>query len=74
MQYRGSLASWRLQYLTDLSVLPDPEPGYGHYWGGNPQGAGFTVEAAAEAAVEAIPSSAAAAELGSGVVNLAAVW
>ena len=39
MQYRGSLASWRLQYLTDLSVLPDPEPGYGHYWGGNPQGA-----------------------------------
>ncbi len=28
---RGYSEAWRLQYLTDLSVLPDYEPGYGYY-------------------------------------------
>ncbi|HID78668.1 MAG TPA: alpha-2-macroglobulin [Planctomycetaceae bacterium] len=28
---RGWHESWRLQYLTDLSTLPDYEPGWGHY-------------------------------------------
>jgi len=29
-QYRSGGLAWRLQYLTDLSRLPDYEPGYGH--------------------------------------------
>jgi len=29
-QHRGDNQAWRLQYLTDLSRLPDYEPGYGH--------------------------------------------
>ena len=28
---RGYREAWRLQYLTDLSVLPDYEPGWGYY-------------------------------------------
>ncbi|HLA83664.1 MAG TPA: MG2 domain-containing protein [Thermoguttaceae bacterium] len=35
---RGGNESWRLQYLTDLDVLPDYEPGWGGYYGGT-QGA-----------------------------------
>ncbi|MEE4265902.1 MAG: MG2 domain-containing protein [Desulfobacteraceae bacterium] len=31
LQYSGQNQSWRLQYLTDLAVLPDYEPGHG-YW------------------------------------------
>jgi hypothetical protein len=31
-QYRGYSQAWRLQYLTDLSKLPDYEPGYGRYY------------------------------------------
>jgi uncharacterized protein YfaS (alpha-2-macroglobulin family) len=30
LQYRGYHQAWRLQYLTDLSGLPDYEPGYGY--------------------------------------------
>jgi hypothetical protein len=29
-QQRGTTQAWRLQYLTDLTRLPDYEPGYGH--------------------------------------------
>jgi uncharacterized protein YfaS (alpha-2-macroglobulin family) len=29
-EQRGANQAWRLQYLTDLSRLPDYEPGYGH--------------------------------------------
>ena len=29
---RGYGESWRLQYLTDLKVLPDYEPGWGYGW------------------------------------------
>ena len=28
---RGAREAWRLQYLTDLGVLPDYEPGWGYY-------------------------------------------
>ncbi|MBU0566426.1 alpha-2-macroglobulin, partial [bacterium] len=31
MGYRGYEEAWRLQYLSDLSELPDYEEGYGHY-------------------------------------------
>jgi uncharacterized protein YfaS (alpha-2-macroglobulin family) len=37
LQYSGSSQSWRLQYLTDLTRLPDYEPGYGY--GSGTQGA-----------------------------------
>ena len=30
LQFRGSNQAWRLQYLTDLSQLPDYELGYGY--------------------------------------------
>jgi hypothetical protein len=30
MQQRGANQAWRLQYLTDLTRLPDYEPGYGY--------------------------------------------
>ena len=33
-QGRGTAQAWRLQYLTDLTRLPDYEPGYGHAYGG----------------------------------------
>ena len=32
MSYRGYSGAWRLQYLSDLSKLPDYEPGYGYYY------------------------------------------
>ncbi len=32
MSYRGYSRAWRLQYLSDLSKLPDYEPGYGYYY------------------------------------------
>ena len=38
MNTRGYQESWRLQYKTDLSVLPDYEEGWGYY-GGQVQGA-----------------------------------
>ncbi len=37
LQDSGQSQSWRLQYLTDLTGLPDYEPGYGY--GGGTQGA-----------------------------------
>ena len=39
---RGYRESWRLQYLTDLSVLPDYEDGWGH--GGRTAGAPVDVD------------------------------
>jgi uncharacterized protein YfaS (alpha-2-macroglobulin family) len=38
-QYRAGSQAWRLQYLTDLSRLPDYEPGYGHEYDGLAKGA-----------------------------------
>ncbi|UCG08033.1 MAG: hypothetical protein JSV83_05140 [Desulfobacterales bacterium] len=37
--YRGYPQAWRLQYLTDLSQLPDYEPGYGYEYSQRQQGA-----------------------------------
>ncbi len=39
IQYSGYQQAWRLQYLTDLSALPDYEPGHGYGYGGSAQGA-----------------------------------
>ena len=39
IQYSGYQQAWRLQYLTDLSTLPDYEPGHGYGYGGSTQGA-----------------------------------
>jgi uncharacterized protein YfaS (alpha-2-macroglobulin family) len=39
IQYSGFQQAWRLQYLTDLSALPDYEPGHGYAYGGSAQGA-----------------------------------
>ena len=33
LQYSGQQQSWRLQYLTDLTRLPDYEPGHGYGYG-----------------------------------------
>lgn len=38
-QRHHNQGSWRLQVLTDLSELPDYDPGYGHHYGGQTQGA-----------------------------------
>ena len=39
IQYSGYQQAWRLQYLTDLSALPDYEPGHGYGYGDSTQGA-----------------------------------
>ncbi len=36
---RGYREAWRLQYLSDLSQLPDYEDGWGYYYGGGTRGA-----------------------------------
>ncbi len=38
-QHRGANQAWRLQYLTDLTRLPDYEPGYGYEYDQRTQGA-----------------------------------
>ncbi|MEJ2220730.1 MAG: MG2 domain-containing protein [Desulfobacterales bacterium] len=38
-QYRGANQAWRLQYLTDLTKLPDYEPGYGYEYDRRTRGA-----------------------------------
>jgi len=38
-QYGGQNQSWRLQYLTDLTRLPDYEPGHGYGYGSGTRGA-----------------------------------
>ena len=39
LQYSGHNQSWRLQYLTDLTRLPDYEPGHGYGYGSGTRGA-----------------------------------
>ncbi|MGD2270830.1 MAG: MG2 domain-containing protein, partial [Desulfobacterales bacterium] len=39
MQYGGFNQAWRLQYLSDLSRLPDYEPGYGYPYRSGAKGA-----------------------------------
>ena len=43
-QHRGANQAWRLQYLTDLTRLPDYESGYGYGYDGRTQGAPVDVE------------------------------
>jgi uncharacterized protein YfaS (alpha-2-macroglobulin family) len=43
-QYRGANQAWRLQYLTDLTRLPDYEPGYGYEYDGRSRGAPVDAE------------------------------
>ena len=56
VSYRGMNESWRLQYLTDLSVLPDYEEGYGWYRGGG-ETKGAPVDADGKAVFHKIPDS-----------------
>ena len=44
LQFRGSNQAWRLQYLTDLTRLPDYEPGYGYEYNRQSQGAPVDAE------------------------------
>jgi len=44
LMHRGQRQTWRLQYKTDLAVLPDYEPGYGYYYGGGQLGAPVDVD------------------------------
>ncbi len=39
LHYRSSVQAWRLQYLSDLTQLPDHEPGYGHEYSSRARGA-----------------------------------
>ncbi|MBE9542879.1 MAG: alpha-2-macroglobulin, partial [Proteobacteria bacterium] len=39
IQYSGYSQTWRLQYLTDLALLPDYEPGHGYDYGSGTRGA-----------------------------------
>jgi uncharacterized protein YfaS (alpha-2-macroglobulin family) len=43
-QHRGANQAWRLQYLTDLTRLPDYEPGYGYEYGSRTRGAAVDAE------------------------------
>ncbi len=48
---RGAREAWRLQYLTDLTVLPDYEPGWGYY----PQTRGAPVDDNGNPIFHAVP-------------------
>ena len=50
---RGYGESWRLQYLTDLSVLPDYDPGWGHHR----QGSAAPVDAEGQPVFHHVPGS-----------------
>ncbi len=43
-QHRGASQAWRLQYLTDLTRLPDYEPGYGYQHDSRTRGAPVDAE------------------------------
>ncbi len=55
---RGGTGSWRLQYLSDLAVLPDYEVG----WGYSPQTSGSPVDADGKPIFYRVPKSFEAAE------------
>ena len=56
LRYRGYNQSWRLGYRTDLSELPDFEPGYGYYHrGGGTRGA--PVDEKGEPVLHRLPKS-----------------
>ena len=43
-QHRGANQAWRLQYLTDLTRLPDYDPGYGYDYDSRTRGAPVDAE------------------------------
>lgn len=55
LQYRGYHQAWRLQYLTDISRLPDYEPGYGYEYERRLQGA--PVDAQGQPVMHHLPES-----------------
>jgi hypothetical protein len=55
LQFRGSNQAWRLQYLTDLTQLPDYEPGYGYEY--NRQSQGAPVDAEGQPVFHQLPES-----------------
>jgi uncharacterized protein YfaS (alpha-2-macroglobulin family) len=55
LQFRGSNQAWRLQYLTDLTRLPDYEPGYGYEY--NRQSQGAPVDAEGQPIFHRLPKS-----------------
>ncbi|MGD9225351.1 MAG: MG2 domain-containing protein [Desulfobacterales bacterium] len=55
LQYRGSNQVWRLQYLTDLTRLPDYESGYGYEYNRRSQGA--PVDAEGQPVFHQLPTS-----------------
>jgi len=60
LQFRGSSQAWRLQYLTDLTSLPDYEPGYGYEY--NRQSQGAPVDAEGQPVFHRLPDSFESAE------------
>ena len=55
MGNRGYYEAWRLQYLTDLTVLPDYDEGY--YYGGYGSGRGAPVDADGKPVYHYLPKS-----------------
>ena len=55
LQFRGSNQAWRLQYLSDLTRLPDYEPGYGYEY--NRQSQGAPVDAEGQPIFHRLPES-----------------
>ena len=54
-QFRGTDQAWRLQYLTDLSQLPDYEPGWGYEY--DPRTLGAPVDDRGEPIYHRLPES-----------------
>lgn len=57
ISYRGYQQAWRLQYLSDLSKLPDYEDGYGRYYYGGRQSMGAPVDEEGNPVFHKIPES-----------------
>jgi len=54
-QYRGTSQAWRLQYLTDLTRLPDYEPGWGYEY--DPRNLGAPVDDRGQPVFHLLPES-----------------
>ena len=54
-RYSGYQQSWRLQYLTDLTILPDYETGHGYGYGSSTPGA--PVDSSGQPVFHLVPSS-----------------
>jgi len=54
-QYRGTNQAWRLQYLTDLTRIPDYEPGWGYEY--DPRNLGAPVDDRGQPVYHRLPES-----------------